>query len=199
MRIGKISKEYHISIDNLHYYIKYGLLVPPKPKGQYFFDETTLKDLEWILALKKLDFSLREIHSILSLKRISNFADVEDLEELKELFKSKRDLCQTEILKKQTVIKELDAHILKMDQAKTAEKSPTGVPIQALSLLCCPNCGASFSMQDVEMDQRFLYKGALSCKCGYHAKISSGILMTPNKNQNLQAWKFRKSTELPCL
>ena len=132
MRIGKVSKEYHISIDNLHYYIKYGLLVPPKPKGQYFFDKTTLKDLEWILALKKLDFSLREIHSILSLKRISNFADVEDLEELKELFKSKRDLCQTEILKKQTVIKELDAHILKMDQAKTAEKSPTGVPIQAL-------------------------------------------------------------------
>ena len=62
MRIGKVSKEYHISIDNLHYYIKYGLLVPPKPKGQYFFDETTLKDLEWILALKKLDFSLREIH-----------------------------------------------------------------------------------------------------------------------------------------
>lgn len=58
MRIGKVSKEYHISIDNLHYYIKYGLLVPPKPKGQYFFDETTLKDLEWILALKKLDFSL---------------------------------------------------------------------------------------------------------------------------------------------
>ena len=85
MRIGKVSKEYHISIDNLHYYIKYGLLVPPKPKGQYFFDETTLKDLEWILALKKLDFSLREIHSILSLKRISNFADVGDLEELKEL------------------------------------------------------------------------------------------------------------------
>ena len=100
MRIGKVSKEYHISIDNLHYYIKYGLLVPPKPKGQYFFDETTLKDLEWILALKKLDFSLREIHSILSLKRISNFADAEDLEELKELFKSKRDFCQQEIQKK---------------------------------------------------------------------------------------------------
>ena len=186
MRIGKVSKEYHISIDNLHYYIKYGLLVPPKPKGQYFFDETTLKDLEWILALKKLDFSLREIHSILSLKRISNFADAEDLEELKELFKSKRDFCQQEIQKKEAVIKNLDAHILRMEQAKRKEKSPTGVPVKALSILCCPKCGASFSMQDVEMDQRFLYKGALSCKCGYYAKISSGILMTPNKNQNLQ-------------
>ena len=67
MRIGKVSEKYGISIDNLHYYINYGLLVPPKPKGQYVFDDATLKDLEWILNLKKLDFSLREIHIILSL------------------------------------------------------------------------------------------------------------------------------------
>ena len=94
------------------------------PKGQYFFDETTLKDLEWILALKKLDFSLREIHSILSLKRISNFADAEDLEELKELFKSKRDFCQQEIQKKEAVIKNLDAHILRMAQCSAMVISP---------------------------------------------------------------------------
>ena len=56
MRIGKISELYHISVDNLYYYIKYGLLVPPRPKGQYVFDQATLKDLEWILELKELDF-----------------------------------------------------------------------------------------------------------------------------------------------
>lgn len=71
MRIGKVSELYHISVDNLYYYIKYGLLVPPRPKGQYVFDQATLKDLEWILELKELDFSLREIHIILSLKRVS--------------------------------------------------------------------------------------------------------------------------------
>lgn len=49
MRIGKVSKEYHISIDNLHYYIKYGLLDSTKTKGTVFFRETTLKDLEWFL------------------------------------------------------------------------------------------------------------------------------------------------------
>ena len=62
MRIGKVSEIYHISADNLYYYINYGLLVPPRPKGQYVFDQATLKDLEWILELKELDFSLREIH-----------------------------------------------------------------------------------------------------------------------------------------
>lgn len=75
MRIGKVSEKYHISVDNIYYYINYGLLVPPKPRGQYVFDEQTVRDLEWILGLKELDFSLREIHVILSLKRISGLAD----------------------------------------------------------------------------------------------------------------------------
>ena len=64
MRIGKVSEKYHISVDNIYYYINYGLLVPPKPRGQYVFDEQTVRDLEWILSLKELDFSLREIHVI---------------------------------------------------------------------------------------------------------------------------------------
>ena len=93
MRIGKVSELYHISVDNLYYYIKYGLLVPPRPKGQYVFDQATLKDLEWILELKELDFSLREIHIILSLKRISGLADPQDVEELKAIYTGKRDFC----------------------------------------------------------------------------------------------------------
>lgn len=186
MRIGKVAETYKISIDNLHYYINYGLLVPPKPKGQYIFDTATLKDLELILHLKKLDFSLREIHVILSLKRISNFADIQDLEEVKELFKSKRDYCRQEIIRKEKIIKELDAHIHKIEQMPITPARSTGVPIKVLPLLCCPHCGSSFHMANVEMDQRFLYNGNLTCYCGYEAEISSGILMTPNKNENLQ-------------
>ena len=45
-----------------------------------------------------------------------------DLEELKELFKSKRDFCQQEIQKKEAVIKNLDTHILRMEQAKRKER-----------------------------------------------------------------------------
>ena len=65
MRIGEVSRQYHISVDNLYYYINYGLLVPPKPRGQYIFNKTVLQDLEWILELKELDFTLREIHMLL--------------------------------------------------------------------------------------------------------------------------------------
>lgn len=55
-----------------------------------------------------------------------------------------------------------------------------------LSLLCCPVCHSPLSLSEVEMDQRFIYHGTLGCSCGYQAKIDKGILMTPNKNTNLQ-------------
>lgn len=186
MRIGKVSEKYGISVDNIYYYINYGLLVPPKPKGQYVFDEQTVKDLEWILALKELDFTLREIHMILSLRRVSGLADSQDVEELKEIFRSKRDFCQREILRKQQVAESLEGHIQRMEKHDSAPMHRTGVPLRALSLLRCPLCGGTLSMSDVEMDPRFLYKGNLSCGCSYSAQISSGILMTPNKNENLQ-------------
>lgn len=186
MRIGKVSEKYHISVDNIYYYINYGLLVPPKPKGQYVFDEQTVRDLEWILGLKELDFSLREIHVILSLKRISGLADPQDMEELKEIFKGKRDFCMKEIERKQQVLERLDSHIKTIEASESTPRASTGVPLTALPLLCCPLCGGSLSLSEVKMDQRFIYKGSLSCSCGYSAHISSGILMTPNKNENLQ-------------
>ena len=186
MRIGKVSELYHISVDNLYYYIKYGLLVPPRPKGQYVFDQATLKDLEWILELKELDFSLREIHIILSLKRISGLADPQDVEELKAIYTGKRDFCLQEIQQKQKIIGHLEEKIKELDQHPVSVALKTGVPLSMLSLLCCPVCKGSLSLTDVEMDQRFLYHGTLGCSCGYEAVIDKGILMTPNKNTNLQ-------------
>lgn len=186
MRIGKVSELYHISVDNLYYYIHYGLLVPPRPKGQYVFDSHTLKDLEWILELKDLDFSLREIHILLSLKRISGFADSQDLEELKAMYAGKRDFCIQELEKKKKIIEKLNEKIEALEKLQPSAAAKTGVPISMLSLLCCPRCQGSLALTDVEMDQRFLYHGNLECTCGYHAEINHGILMTPNKNTNLQ-------------
>ncbi|MFR4897043.1 MAG: MerR family transcriptional regulator [Blautia hansenii] len=107
MRIGEVSRRYHISVDNLYYYINYGLLVPPKPRGQYVFDETVLQDVEWILALKELNFTLREIHMLLSLKRISGLADSQDMEELKAVYEGKREFCLQEISENRKLSEEL--------------------------------------------------------------------------------------------
>lgn len=88
MRIGQVSNKYHISTDNIYYYINYGLIVPPKNTGgQYVFDDNTLKELEFVLDLKKLDFSLRTIHKIISLYRVSNLADKQDVDDLKNIYR----------------------------------------------------------------------------------------------------------------
>ena len=67
-----------------------------------------LQDLEWILELKELDFTLREIHMLLSLKRISGLADSQDIEELKAVYEGKQEFCLQEINRKQEIIQQLD-------------------------------------------------------------------------------------------
>ena len=73
MKIGQVVRQYHISLNTLYFYIHNGLLVPPRKNGQYVFDERTLAELEWLLELKEMDFPLKTIHRLLSLRRISNF------------------------------------------------------------------------------------------------------------------------------
>ena len=87
MKIGEVVKKYGISVNSLYFYINKGLLVPPRRNGQYQFDTKTLKELEWVLALKKMEFSLKTIHRLLSLRRISNFASLDDREEFRKIYK----------------------------------------------------------------------------------------------------------------
>ena len=79
MRIGKYQKNTTFLWITSTIISNYGLLVPPKPRGQYVFDGTDCQGSGVVLGLKELDFSLREIHVILSLKRISGLADPQDM------------------------------------------------------------------------------------------------------------------------
>lgn len=184
MRIGQVSRQYGISVDNLYYYIKFGLLVPPRPKGQYVFDEQTIQDLEWILELKDLDFSLQEIHQILSLYRVSALADAQDREEMKNIYRNKREACIQEKERREQMIQTLDRKILELTAAKTQSQEKIGLPVNMLDNICCPNCKASMQICEVDMNMRFIFAGSLSCSCGYQAKIEEGILLTPNKNKS---------------
>lgn len=128
MRIGQVSEKYGISVDNLYYYIQYGLLVPPRPKSQYVFDEKTLKDLELVLELKGLDFSLNEIHKILSLYRVSHLADPQDCQELKALFQGKQRSCIQEKERLEAAIRRLGGKIWELSQKQERQKDGSACP-----------------------------------------------------------------------
>lgn len=67
MKIGEFSKKAEISIDTLRYYDKIGLLTPKKINGKRIYTECDLKVSQAIIMLKRLNFSLEEIKSILEL------------------------------------------------------------------------------------------------------------------------------------
>lgn len=54
--------------------------------------------------------------------------------------------------------------------------APTGVPLRALSLLCCPRCGGAFQISKADMDMSAIFSADLHCSCGYRAEIRNGIV-----------------------
>ena len=58
MKIGEVAKEYGLSVDTVNYYVSLGLLVPQRRGSQRVFDERTRRDIEMILELREMEFSL---------------------------------------------------------------------------------------------------------------------------------------------
>lgn len=185
MRIGEVAKKYNLSIDTLHFYIRYGLLVPPKKNGQYEFDAGTEKELGLVLKFKSLGFSLKEIHHIISIVRVSRLAGKEDIEDLKHMYKTRIETLEAEKLKISNDQKILAQTILDLDALAPSPPAKTGLPLSMISYLRCPICHKELLLDNIRMNQRYIFDGDLQCLCGYQANISEGILITPNKNSSI--------------
>lgn len=184
MKIGQAAKKFSIPITSIYYYIKHGLLVPPVERGQYVFDEKTIEDLVWLLELKQMEFPLEIIHRMLSLRRISGFAPKEDREELLRLFCAQDFALESQIETLTYAQQKLRSGMSALGQGRE-EAACTGVPLKMLRLLICPICGGELRALNASMDSRYIFDADMSCRCGYSARIQSGILLTPNRNTSL--------------
>lgn len=181
MKIGQVAQRYSISRDNLYYYINYGLLVPPRMDKQYVFDDETLNDLERILELKELGFTLAEIHHILSLFRISDMEKTGFREELRVIYAKRRRGCQEEIAHLERISGVLSQKIEALSTVDTSEYRRTGLPLSMLGLIQCPHCKKPMAISNVTMDTEYIFEADMDCQCGYHADVCDGILLTPNR------------------
>lgn len=184
MKIGQVVRQYHISLNTLYFYIHNGLLVPPRKNGQYVFDERTLAELEWLLELKEMDFPLKTIHRLLSLRRISNFYSEEDQNELRGVYEAHMRELQDKETALATARQKTQQNLLSLTQ-HTPPIARTGVPVRMLHLLCCPQCGGEFLLENAAMSQNHIFQATLRCACGYSAVIRDGVLQTPNFNTSL--------------
>lgn len=185
MRIGEVSRKYGISINNLNYYINFGLLVPSVKGGQRDFDARSLQDLELIIELKNFKFTLNEIYKVITLRRISNLASRKDIQELIDFYKEKRNECVKKAENYTKIAGKLKEKVSELNYTLMSSESKIGVPIRMLELLCCPDCGNNMDIFDGQMNLRYMFQGTLKCQCGYRADICNGILLTPNKNKDV--------------
>lgn len=185
MKIGEVAKEYGLSVDTVNYYVSLGLLVPQRRGSQRVFDERTRRDIEMILELREMEFSLHEIHRVLSLRRVSSFASGEDLKELCSICEEKKNHCLRERDRLSGIAARLDARIAELRRMAASPNAGSGVPLSMLDLLCCPLCGGALRISGADMDSRSVFSGSFKCACGYRADIKDGVLLTPNKNRDL--------------
>lgn len=189
MKIGEVVNKYQISVNNLYFYINNGLLVPPRRGSQYDFDKRTIEDLEKILELKQMEFPLKTIHRILSLRRISNYSSPEDWEELVSLYRAQESALLTRERTIASARQRLAGALAQMDASASMQFGgalpQTGVPLDMLPLICCPHCKKELLMEGIVMNSHYIFQASLRCDCGYQARIQDGILKTDHKNTSL--------------
>ncbi|MBJ8325802.1 MerR family transcriptional regulator [Streptococcus pacificus] len=61
MKTGTVVKKYQISRDSLRFYIEKGLLSPEKKEAHYDWSQKDCEDLENIIGLRDLGFSIKSI------------------------------------------------------------------------------------------------------------------------------------------
>ena len=179
MKIGEFADQFHISQENVRYYMKLGLLLPRKRNAQYDFGEDECRDLKQILKMKQEQFSLEEIRRFLEIRRVSIMVEPESLLEATELLEVKRTELELQIQRLQEACRGITEDIRELSSPGSGCER-IGVPLAALELLACPHCRRELELSSAVLSSRYVFEGALSCKCGYHARIENGIVKTGN-------------------
>lgn len=178
MKIGEFSRHFDLSSETVRFYINKGLLVPISRNSRYNFSDQDMSDMEQILKLKSLRFSLADIHRIISLKRLSNLDSAEELRDYINILKKQKKLLTREKHELEAIISSLQYEIVTAAGKHTgAPPRISGVPLAFLSYLACPHCQDKLSVKNCHIEQEQIISGVLTCACGYTAAIQNGIVM----------------------
>ncbi len=178
MKIGEFSGMFHLTPQTVRFYINKGLLVPASRNDRYAFSPQDAEDMELLLKLKRLRFSLSEIHRIVSLKRLSNFDSADELNDYISILKKQKKALTWEKTRLQETLSELEREIAGAAGKHTGQaKRANGVPLAFLPYLACPHCQRDLSVKECNIEKDQLSSGTLLCACGYRAGIQNGIVV----------------------
>jgi len=175
MKIGEFSKKHNITQDTIRHYIAMGLLVAEKQGFQYKFSEEDSCDLEKIIALKQLDFSLAEIQEILCFYRLEGDKTDEYRDFYLSLLERKKEQAQQEEQKFNSINRHLIDRINELKTEEISRKRSLGFPISSISLLRCPDCRKTLNISGGTLEKNMILEAVIYCECGYRAVIENGI------------------------
>ena len=176
MKIGSFAKEFNTTPANVRYYIDLGLLIPDRNGSQYDFDEKCRDDMLFIKKMKGFGFCLKEVNTLLSIKRMTKFKDHETNNTFMDMLEEKKGQIRSHISELEQKVSMIDQSIMEVSNIRNSNKR-TGVSLSFLDLLACPDCGRSLSFNNANIEKNQIISGTLQCSCGYSAVIEDGILV----------------------
>lgn len=115
MQIGELSERAGVSHRTIHYYERLGLVKPAEREGAgyRYYDETALKRLEKIAALKRLGLSLDEIAAVIDLY-FEDASGIKDKEKVLEILQTQLTRANAQLDELTTFKRDLETNIARM-------------------------------------------------------------------------------------
>lgn len=176
MRIGEFAKKNKVSQDTIRYYLNLELLVAEKKGSQYAFSESDAKDLQMILKLKRMSFSLAEIQELLSVQRISGAKSEMFKDVYRKLLTEKQKEIGEELKKYEKLNSYLGDTLNDIRTPYNSHDHLLGVPLRALEIIACPQCSGNLTLNGCSVNNNMIQTSDLICSCGKQMQIKDGIL-----------------------
>ncbi len=189
VRIGKFAESNNLTVDTVRHYMDLGLIIPEMQGGQYYFDDRCKSDLEDILSLKGMGFTLNEIKSIFIFRRLGNLTPYEQNQYYKTFFESKYKSIEQEIDNLKGIRNNLKFKIQELNNYNKEQKNKIGIDFKNLNIFKCLKCKEDLILSKGSIDKNQVIDGVLRCNCGVEYNIEDGILII-NDNLNNYGFKF---------
>ncbi len=178
MKIGEFSEYFNLPIETIRYYINKGLIIPHVKNNRYYFNEKDIADMKLIIKLKSLKFSLNDIHKIISLKRLSNLDNPDELKDYISIMNDQKNILGKDMAEIKKSLELINEEIYSVSCKKnTHPHRISGVSLNFLNYFACPMCMDSLSLENCNIEGQEITSGVLKCTCGYHALIQDGIVI----------------------
>ncbi|MEA4922928.1 MAG: MerR family transcriptional regulator [Eubacteriaceae bacterium] len=184
MRIGTFAKKYSLHVSTVRYYVKLGLIIPKKDGAQYDFSKKNGYEMDTVLKLRDMGFTLQEMYTYINTLRVFASEDQNLYKHIVPLLDSKKAALTNELSTIHSYIHTIDSRLEDIQAENKIENKQIrrGIPTEFLGIMACPVCGSPLYLENSSIMQNQILSATCSCTCGYEGIIENGIFYTDRDN-----------------